>query len=208
MASTSPSLPWRLGGLAALSSLVWSCATATPAKAPAPAHVEAQNLEVPPGTTLVEACTPTGPELCFNAVDDNCNGVIDEGCGSRTGLLQFEIAWDAADADVNLAVTTPDGDTVPSPQTQGSPNGFHMDRDCPGKEGCGGQNVDNIYFDSSAGAPPRGHYVVKITLAELHGASPPVRVRFGARLGSHTVGFDVNLAPGDDEKKTFSFDLP
>jgi tRNA (guanosine-2'-O-)-methyltransferase len=170
--------------------------------------VEARNLTAPPGSTLVEACTPTGPEQCFNAVDDNCNGVIDEGCGSRTGPLQFEIAWDAAEADVNLSVTTPEGDTVPSRETKAVPNGFRMDRDCPGKEGCGGQNVDNIYFDSAEGPPPRGHYVVTITLVELHGASPPIRVRFGGRLGTRSVGFDVSLAPGDDEKKTFTFDLP
>ena len=200
--------PSPLASRSGLLLVVLSCAPATPAKSPAAARVETSNLQVPPGTTLVEACTPTGPELCFNAVDDNCNGVIDEGCGSRTGPLQFEIAWDVADADVNLSVTTPDGDTVPSPQTQPEPNGFHMDRDCPGKEGCGGQNVDNIYFDSGEGEPPRGHYMVKITLAELHSAPPPVRVRFGARLGARTVGFDVDLAPGDDEKKTFSFDVP
>jgi tRNA (guanosine-2'-O-)-methyltransferase len=181
-----------------------------PAKEPAAASndVSTRNLEAPQGTTLVEACTPTGPELCFNAIDDNCNGVIDEGCGSRTGPLQFEIAWDAAEAEVNLSVTTPEGDTIPSQQTQAAPTGFHMDRDCPGKEGCGGQNVDNIYYDVSAGDPPRGHYVVKIALGELHGAQPPIRVRFGARLGARTVGFDVSLAPGEDEKKSFSFDVP
>ncbi len=188
--------------------LVVSCAPPAPANAPAAADVQVRNLAGPAGTTLVEACTPTGPELCFNAIDDNCNGVIDEGCGSRTGLLQFEIAWDAADADVNLSVTTPDGDIVSSQTRQAPPNGFHLDRDCPGKEGCGGQNVDNLYFDGSEGEPPRGHYVVTIALGDLHGASPPVRARFGARLGSRTVGFYVNLAPGDDEKKSFSFDVP
>ena len=26
-----------------------------------------------PGVAMGEACTPTGPELCFNAWDDNCN---------------------------------------------------------------------------------------------------------------------------------------
>ena len=31
------------------------------------------------GAGLESTCTPTGPEICFNAKDDNCNGVIDEG---------------------------------------------------------------------------------------------------------------------------------
>jgi hypothetical protein len=49
---------------------------------------------------------------------------------------------------------------------------------------------------------------VEIALVDLHGADPPVPVRFGARLGPRVVGFDVALAPGDDAKKTLSFDVP
>jgi hypothetical protein len=167
--------------------------------------VVASNLVGPVGTSLAQACTPTGPELCFNAIDDNCNGVIDEGCGLQTGLLQFTVAW-AGGADINLGLTTPSpaSEHVPDGHNRSTPGGFHLDRDCP-QDGCGGQNVENIYFD--APEPPRGHYLVEITLADLRGATPPVSVRFGARLGSRTVGFDVNLSPGDDGKKEFGFDL-
>jgi len=35
-----------------------------------------------------------GPEICGNAIDDNCNGIIDEGCGLRTGKVQFEVGVD------------------------------------------------------------------------------------------------------------------
>jgi hypothetical protein len=166
----------------------------------------ATNLTAPPGTTLLQACTPTGPELCFNAVDDNCNGVIDEGCGLATGLLQFTIAWSASAADVNLIVTTPKSERVPEDRSRSTPSGFHLDRDCPGEDGCGGQNVENVYFEGTD--PPRGAYRVEIALVDPHGADTPLKVRFGARLGSRTVGFDVELAPGDDGKKTFTFDLP
>jgi hypothetical protein len=192
--------PWRLGAAA----FVVSCGPSAPAKAPG-ADVKAVNLSPPAGTTLVQACTPTGPELCFNAIDDNCNGVIDEGCGEQTGVLQFTIAWDAPAADVNLVVVTPSNERVTSDHARASADGFHVDRDCPGKEGCGGQNVENVFYDGPE--PPRGHYVVEITLGELHGAAPPIAVRFGARLGARTVGFDTRLAPGDDAKKTFSFDV-
>jgi hypothetical protein len=168
--------------------------------------VAATNLVPPRGTTLVQACTPTGPELCFNAVDDNCNGVIDEGCGLQTGLLQFLIAWAASATDVNIIVVTPQNERVPEERTRSTASGFHLDRDCPGDEGCGGQNVENVYFDGPD--PPRGRYAVEIVLVDLHGVDPPVRVRFGARLGSRTGGFDVDLGPGDAAKKTFTFDLP
>jgi tRNA (guanosine-2'-O-)-methyltransferase len=180
-----------------------ACGPASSAKPPETPKLEATNLSPPAGTTLVQACTPTGPELCFNAVDDNCNGVIDEGCGLQTGLLQFTIAWSAPTADVNLGLMTPAHDHV----AKGTPasGGFHLDRDCPSDDKCNGQNVENISFEGTE-APP-GRYAVEITLVEPHGATLPVRVRFGARLGVRTVGFDVDLGTADDAKKTFSFDV-
>jgi tRNA (guanosine-2'-O-)-methyltransferase len=190
----------RLCGIAAL---LVACGPSAPARSPA-AKLNVANVAGPPGVTLVQACTPTGPELCFNAVDDNCNGVIDEGCGEQTGLLQFTVAWSAATADVNLAVTTPAHERVPSRDKSAAP-GFHLDHDCPAEDGCNGQNEENVYFDGAD--PPKGHYLVEISLVDLHGAEAPVKVRFGARLGTRVVGFDVDLSPGDDAKKTFGFDL-
>jgi hypothetical protein len=190
---------------ALLAGLTPGCGPAAPAKSPE-TKVEATNVTAPPGTTLVQACTPTGPELCFNAIDDNCNGVIDEGCGVQTGLLQFTIAWTAAAADVNVVLTTPANEHVPNERTRSTASGFHLDRDCPADDGCNGQNVENVYFDGIE--PPRGHYSVDVVLVDLHGADPPVKVRFGARLGNRTVGFDVDVSPGDDAKKTFAFDVP
>ena len=195
------SLGWCLPALVA-------CLSCAPrAAVPPPADIAASNLTAPAGATLAVACTPTGPELCFNAVDDNCNGVIDEGCGLQTGLLQFTIAWSAAAADVNLTLVGPGDERLPSGRDRSTKSGFHLERDCPGDDGCGGQNVENIYFDGQE--PPRGSYEVDIVLADLHGADSPVPVHFGARLGSRTVAFDVSLAPGDDaqKKKAFTFVL-
>jgi hypothetical protein len=163
------------------------------------------NVTPPQGAKLEQACTPTGPELCFNAVDDNCNGVIDEGCGEETGILQFAIAWGDSPADVNLTLETPDHVSVQKPGGQPvSVADCSRDRDCPSATTCRGQNIEDIHCDSPEPAP--GHYVVDITLAHSNGAEEPVNVHFGARLGGRTMGFDVALST-DDPKKTFAFDV-
>ncbi len=173
--------------------------------APAPkssANIAVSRIDAPPGVTLEQACTPTGPELCFNAADDNCNGIIDEGCGVRTGALQFAIAWGDSPADVDLRVTDPDGATIDSSRP-GQPDGLHLDRDCP-KDDCHGQNEENILFEGVD--PPRGRYVVDVVLAETHGAALPVSVTLGARIGNRSYRADLVLEKRDD-KKSFAFTL-
>ncbi len=164
--------------------------------------VTASHVTGPPGTALVEACTPTGPELCFNAVDDNCNGIIDEGCGVATGVLQFAVAWGDSPANLDLHVYAPSGESV-GPRERASEGGLHLDRDCP-KDTCNGQNVENAYFEGTD--PPRGHYKVEVWLEDLNKAELPVKARFGARVGGKTFGADLEFAR-EDEKKTFGFDL-
>jgi hypothetical protein len=94
---------------------------------------------------------------------------------------------------------------VPDRNHRSTESGFDLDRDCPGADGCHGQNVENVFY--SGPQPPPGHYVVEISLVDLRGAESPVSVRFGARLLSKTVGFEVNLSPGADATKTFAFDV-
>jgi len=178
-----------------------ACGPSSPAKTAGTLAVT--HIEAPYGVTLVEACTPTGPEICFNAVDDNCNGIIDEGCGIATGPLQFTIAWGDSPADVDLRVTDPSGDFVDDTHPTNGSERLRLDRDCP-KDACYGQNIENVLWGGLD--PPRGSYSVDIFLDDLHGATLPIPVRFGARVGSRSYGADVTLDSKDD-KKHFVFTL-
>jgi hypothetical protein len=165
-------------------------------------NVEASRVSGPSGESLVAACTPTGPELCFNAIDDNCNGVLDEGCGVSTGVLQFVVAWGESPADLDLSVTMPSGERVHD-GNRSTPSGLRLERDCPG-EGCQGQNFENVYFEGLE--PPPGRYSAEIRLGDARGSALPVRARFGARIGARSYGADISFTE-TDERKVFTFDL-
>ncbi len=191
------------GGAAAGVILLVSCIDAA---APPRDRLDVQNLTPPEGVTLESTCTPTGPEICFNARDDNCNGVIDEGCGLHTGLLQFVIAWEEPEVDVDLNVFDPvAGDKIVG-VGEPSASGLIKDRDCPQHGDCQGQNVENVYL--TEGEPKKGHYKVVVHLEKLNGATAPIRVRLGVRMGPKSYGMVFDLSPGPGtEDKELGFDL-
>lgn len=162
-----------------------SCARGATQSKPAP---ELAPLKA--GEVVAAGCVSTGPERCFDATDDNCNGIIDEGCGVETGLVQFVIAWEQAAADVDLLVTDPSGELAEVGRPLAS--GLVKPRDCPGRGAeCRGRNMENVYLDGQE--PARGTYRVRIVLESLGSESPPVRVRFGARVGGRSYGAVVRL---------------
>lgn len=160
-----------------------------PDAAPAP------RFSLPAGLQLESACVGGGPEMCFDARDDNCNGIIDEGCGVRTGAIQFAIAWRDPEADVDLEVTDPAGEVIEVGRVAQS--GLVKERDCPGRGNeCHGQNLENVYLDE--GEPPRGRYRVKVRLEKAGHEAPPLRVTLGARVGPKAYAAVIELVAAGD----------
>jgi tRNA (guanosine-2'-O-)-methyltransferase len=149
-------------------------------------------------------CVVSGPEVCFNATDDNCNGLLDEGCGVRMGLVQFMAAWSEPNVDVDLEVVDPSGEVAQVGHV--SQSGLTLQQDCPGKQRlCYGQNYENVYLDS--GAPASGRYQVTVRLEALADAEPPVVVRLGARIDGASHAALIRL-DRDGAEESVSFVMP
>jgi len=76
-ARASQACSWHPVAALALALLVTSCIEV--AKPKAADDIEVKEVATSEGMTLERACVPSGIELCFDALDNNCNGVIDEG---------------------------------------------------------------------------------------------------------------------------------
>lgn len=146
---------------------------------------EPERARAASGEALPRSVITGGPERCADAVDDNGNGVADEGCGIPSGLIQFLVAWDEPGADVDLRVTDPNGELCEVGRPTES--GLVKERDCPGRNGeCRGKNYENVYLEG--GELLRGKYRIRVRLESTGGADPPVRVRLAARLGPRSYG--------------------
>lgn len=149
-------------------------------------------------TGLASATTPTSPEICGNAADDNQNGLIDEGCGLALGAVQFLAGWSASRADVDLRVVDPNGELIEVGRVARS--GLTKDRDCPGRGSeCQGRNLENVYL--ATGEPLKGEYRLRLRLESLGGESPPIRVKLGARLGALSRSYEIELETPESERE-------
>jgi tRNA (guanosine-2'-O-)-methyltransferase len=151
-----------------------------------------------PSTRPRGPCLPVAYEVCFNALDDNCNGALEEGCGVPAGVVQFMIGWDAPRADVDLNVTDPNGELIEAGRVVQS--GLIKSRDCPGRrQECAGVNYENVFLEGNK-APTRGTYRVSVALESLGGEPPPVWVNLSCRLGAKRQAFEIRLVSPEDEQ--------
>ncbi len=181
------------GGLALALCLVLTACGAAKSRPLAAATPQANN-----DAPLPSATTATAPESCANAVDDNHNGLIDEGCGLSLGLVQFLAGWSAPKADVDLRVVDPNGELIEVGRVARS--GLTKDRDCPGRgTECQGKNLENVYL--AEGEPLKGEYRLRLRLESLGGEAPPIRVTLGTRLGATSRSYELLLETPESERE-------
>jgi tRNA (guanosine-2'-O-)-methyltransferase len=191
----------------------WWAFGLTACGAAVPEAVATRTNEVPQpagergGTTASQfevACLPSGPEVCYNAADDNCNGLIDEGCGTPSALVHIALSWREPDVDVDLDVTSPDGELVEVDKPL--QNGLVKLRDCPGDDDdCRGTNSEHVLLQPEH-AVPVGTYRVTVRLEAINGAEPPIRVHLSGRLGPRSYASEFDLS-SETAERTLSWEL-
>ena len=112
-----------------------------------------------PGASVADVQCESGAEEACNALDDNCDGVIDEGCGVGSGLIQVTATWNSG-ADIDLYVIDPNEEVL-SFQRRRALSGGHLDYDARG-ECRDGQRHDRLENAVWATEAPRGTYKVRL----------------------------------------------
>jgi outer membrane protein OmpA-like peptidoglycan-associated protein len=149
---------------------------------------------------FVDACAPSGTEVCGDGIDNDCNGRYDDAsCGYHSGVVQFTASW-SEDADVDLHVMGPDGVEVWKERPENDGAKLVMDKSCQpelrGRAGCPSGNVENVYVPASE-VPFSGTYQAWLELDRVGSGAhyAPIPVMLSGRVGSRSWRTLVKLAP-------------
>ena len=158
------------------------------------------------GTTPNDKCVKeSNKELCWDGVDNNCNGQIDEGCpyGGGESALHFVIAW-KANVDLDLHVAGPDGKEVSFKQR--AAGSLVLDKDCHGDD-CPSGNVENVFVPVDK-VVAKGHYVVWVQDGNPKAdKEPQIPFMIGLGVGAKAFFVPAMITNKAGEKRSYEFDV-
>lgn len=152
-------------------------------------------------------CAAGSADVC-NALDDDCDGAIDEGCGYATGAIQITVAWNTG-ADLDLYVTDPAGETLYyNEQSREVASGGRLDHDARGDCRLEQNNtrIENAFWPGPR--VPSGEYKVSLHYWGPCGNNARTSATVSLAVGGKVLGsYNFTLDP-EQRVTVASFVIP